>query len=238
MLFGLDPLYLVLALPGLLLGAWAQAKVSRAFKRYSQVPTRRGETGAMVAAAILRDEGIRDVAIEQVSGRLSDHYDPTSRTLRLSPDVYSGRTIAAAGVAAHEVGHALQHAQGYRWLQMRSRLVPVLSITSKAAMPLIMLGFVLMWVGSFTLGQLAIQIGAVLFAGIVLFQLVTLPVEFDASKRALAVLGRQGLLSTQEGQGAKAVLDAAALTYVAAAVSSLLTLVYFLIRAGLLGSRD
>jgi Zn-dependent membrane protease YugP len=236
MFLGLDPLYLMLALPGLLLGLWAQFRVQRAFGHYSQVPISRGLTGAAIAARILEVNGIRDVRIEPAQGFLSDHYDPTSKTLRLSPDVYQGRSVAAAGVAAHEVGHAIQHARGYAFLQMRSALVPVLSLTSTLAMPVFMIGMLLAAIGMFGLGTLAMKVGALLFAGVVVFQLVTLPVEFDASKRALAAIHDGGLVTLPEQRAAREVLNAAALTYVAAAVSSALTLLYFLIRSGLLGS--
>jgi len=232
-----DPLWLVFAAPGMLLAAFAQWRVSSTFRRYAEVATDRGLSGAEVAAAILRVSNIRDVRIEPVPGMLSDHYDPTSKTLRLSPDVYSGRSVSAAGVAAHEVGHALQHAQGYAFLQMRSALVPALSLTSRVAMPALMLGMILAASGS-ALGSLVMYVGIAAFAVMVLFQLVTLPVEFDASKRALVALEQGGIVTQRELGGARSVLSAAALTYVAAAVSSALQLLYFLFRAGLLGGRD
>lgn len=237
-MIGFDPLYLMFALPGMLLAMVAQGMVKSAFGRWSQVPTSRGMTGEAIARAILRVHGIQGVRVEPVQGFLSDHYDPTSRTLRLSPDVYGGRSVAAAGIAAHEVGHAIQHAQGYRWLQLRSQLVPVLSVTSTLAMPVLMGGFLLMSVGSYALGQVAMQLGAVLFAAVVVFQVVTLPVEFDASRRALAAIEQGRLVTAEEHEGAREVLRAAALTYVAAAISSLLTLLYYLYRAGLIGGRD
>lgn len=235
--FGIDPLYVALSLPGMLLGMYAQWRVSRAFSHYSDVGTQRGLSGAETAAAILRASGVSGVRIEGVRGFLADHYDPSSRTLRLSPDVYEGRSIAAAGVAAHEVGHALQHAEGYAFLRMRTALVPVLSVTSTLAMPLVMVGFLLASFGALGLGMLAIKAGAILFTGVVAFQLVTLPVEFDASRRALAVLVDANLLTLDEQRGAREVLSAAALTYVAAAVAAALQLVWFLMRAGLLGRR-
>jgi len=233
-----DPLYLLFAAPGMLLAFWAQYKVKSTFHRYSQVTTRRGWTGAEIADAILRVNQIRDVRIEPTQGFLSDHYDPVAKVLRLSPDVYAGRSVAAAGVAAHEVGHAIQHAQGYRWLMMRSRMVPVLQVTSNMAMPALMIGFLLMAMGQAGLGQLAVLAGIAMFAVLVLFQLVTLPVEFDASRRALLAIEQGGLVTTTEHDGARRVLSAAALTYVAAAVTSALQLLYFLYRAGLLGGRS
>ncbi|MDH5491963.1 MAG: zinc metallopeptidase [Myxococcales bacterium] len=233
----IDPLYLVLAAPGMLLAIWAQIKVKGTFARYAGVRTARGMSGAEVAEAILRAQGVRGVRIERVSGWLSDHYDPRHRALRLSPEVYSGRTIAAAGVAAHEVGHALQHAQAYAWLGMRSALVPVLGIASPLAMPILVIGLILSSYGS-ALGGMIMLLGLGLFGLVVLFQLITLPVEFDASRRALEAIGQAGILSHGELQGARKVLSAAALTYLAAAISALLTLLYFLIRSGLLGGRS
>jgi Zn-dependent membrane protease YugP len=235
-MFFFDPLYLLLAAPGFLLAMWAQAKVKRAFNHFSRIATSRGMTGADVATAILREKGIRGVRIEPTRGWLSDHYDPRSRTLRLSPDVFAGRSIAAAGVAAHEVGHAIQHAEAYMWLQMRSNLVPVLGITSKLAMPALVIGLILSSMGS-ALGQGIMLVGLVLFAAMVLFQIVTLPVEFDASRRALLAIEHGGIVTGTELAGARQVLNAAALTYVAAAVQSIMTLLYFLIRSGLLGGR-
>ncbi|MBC7173877.1 MAG: zinc metallopeptidase [Polyangiaceae bacterium] len=234
-----DPLYLLLAAPGMLLALWAQFKVKRNFARYSQVALSRGLSGAEIAQAILRVENVPGVRIEQTHGMLSDHYDPTSRTLRLSEDVYHGRSVAAAGIAAHEVGHAIQHARGYAWLNMRSALVPALSVTSNLAMPTLIGGLVLSSMG-LAFGQVVMLAGLVMFGLLVVFQLVTLPVEFDASRRALVAIEQGGIARGQELDGARDVLSAAALTYVAAAVSSLLTLLYFLIRSGLLGgsSRD
>lgn len=231
-----DPLYILFALPGFLLALWAQMKVKSNFARYSEIRTSSGLSGAEVAASILRTEGISGVRIELTPGRLSDHYDPLSRTLRLSPDVYGGRSVAAAGVAAHEVGHAIQHARAYPWLGMRSMLVPVLSFTSPLAMPLLIIGLVLSSGGS-VFGSTLMLVGLVLFAVMVAFQLITLPVEFDASRRALATIEQGRLMSPAELPGARAVLNAAALTYVAAAISSLMTLLYFLLRSGLLGGR-
>ncbi len=219
-----DPLYLIFALPGLLLGLWAQAKVKGAFKKYSRVPTASGMTGAEVAAGILRDGKVDDVKIEQVSGHLSDHYDPRSRTLRLSPQVYGSDSVAAAGIAAHEAGHALQHKTRYAPLALRSAIVPVAGLGSKLVMPLFIAGLFL---------QMAnLMYAAVfLFTGVVIFQLITLPVEFNASARAKAVLTSSGIVSGDEANGVSAVLNAAAMTYVAAAVTALLQLLYFILRA-------
>jgi Zn-dependent membrane protease YugP len=236
-MFYIDPLYLILAAPGLLLGLWAQWRVRSTFRRYAEVGTRRGLSGAEVASEILRTRGIRDVRIEPVEGWLSDHYDPTQKTLRLSPDVFYGRSVSAAGVAAHEVGHAIQHAEQYAFLGMRSALVPVMTFASPLAVPIIMGGFVLSAFVGTAIGQIVTIAGIALFAMVVLFQIVTLPVEFDASRRAIAAIEQGGILRGDETQGARDVLSAAAWTYVAAAVSAVLTLLYFLIRSGLLGGR-
>ena len=232
-----DPLYMMLMLPGMLLAMWAQYRVKSTFSKYSEVGTQRGWTGAQIAQAILDQKGIRDVRIEPVNGFLSDHYDPRHKVLRLSPDVYQGNSVAAAGVAAHEVGHAIQHAEGYAMLQLRSSLVPVLNITTKLAMPAIFGGFILMSFGQALIGQAAMVIGTILFAVMVLFQLVTLPVEFDASRRALTAIEAGNMVTSSELTGARKVLTAAALTYVAAAISSAMQLLYFVIRSGLLGGR-
>ena len=204
----------------LAMGLWAQRKVKRTFSRWSEVPVRNGMTGAQAAAEVVRASGLRDVEIRAVEGRLSDHYDPRNRTLNLSADVGQAATVAALGVAAHEAGHAIQDARGYAPMRIRQTVVPVASFGSSLAFPIILLGFVF---GSFGL----VNVGLALFSVIVLFQLVTLPVEFDASKRALVALEGQGLLVGDEVAGAQKVLNAAALTYVAGFVAALGQLVYF-----------
>ncbi|MCB9832210.1 MAG: zinc metallopeptidase [Planctomycetes bacterium] len=226
-----DPLYWFIVGPCLLLSFLCSAWVKSSFSKWSQVGARNGMTGAQVAKAILDFNGIRDVSIEQVGGFLSDHYDPRSKTLRLSPQNYGGRSVAALGIAAHEVGHAVQHARAYAWLGFRSALVPLVGIGSNLAIPLIFLGMILHSVG-------LAQIGVVVFGLTTLFTLVTLPVEFDASKRAMVALADGRILVGEELDGARAVLRAAASTYVAAAISSLATLIYFALRTGLLGGRD
>lgn len=231
-----DPLYMAVIGVGMVLSLWASAKTKGTFNKFSQQATRRGLTGAQVAEAILRDNGISDVRIEPVAGKLTDHYDPRNKTLRLSEAVYGSRSMAAAGVAAHEVGHAIQHAHAYGPLKFRSLWVPVASFGSGLSM-LIITAAILLGGAATVLGQTAAVIGVALFATTTLFTLVTLPVEFDASRRALASLQRGGYMATDELKGAKSVLDAAALTYVAAAVSSILTLLYFAFRLGLLGGR-
>ncbi len=208
-----DPLYLLIAAPALLLSVGAQFWVKSAFARYGKVPNRRGITGAEAARRILHAAGLGHVRIEAAQGFLSDHYDPRGTVLRLSPDVYGQSTLAAVGVAAHEAGHALQDARGYQAMQLRSALVPVASIGSTLAMPLLMFGFLLQ-------AAALVKVGVLLFAAVVAFQLVTLPVEFNASSRALQALGGVGVLSADELPGARKVLSAAAMTYVAAAIAA------------------
>ena len=224
-----DPIYLLFVLPGLALSLWASARTKSAFKKYSQVRTMRGLTGAQAAQELLRGAGITDVSIVQSRGMLSDHYNPVTKTLALSDGVYASNSVAAVGVAAHEAGHALQHACHYSPLWVRSALVPTAKIGSS-------IGYIVMALGLY-FSQEMVAVGAVLFAGVLLFQIVTLPVEFNASSRAKALIVQQGIISVQEREGVDKVLNAAALTYVAAAVSTLLTLLYFLWRSGLLGGR-
>lgn len=230
-------LWLILVGPALLFALWAQMKVKNAFAKYSQIGTSSGLSGAEAAAAVLQTQGIpveigasegnpsipHAVAIARTQGFLSDHYDPRSRVLRLSPNVYEGRSLASVGVACHEAGHALQHAQGYAPLAVRSNLVPIASFGSWGAFPIIFLGFLLA-------KPALIILGLVAFSAIVVFQIVTLPVEFNASKRAKRALYEMGIVrGTAEQQGVAAVLDAAALTYVAAAASSVATLLYYVV---------
>jgi Zn-dependent membrane protease YugP len=213
-------LFLVCAGVPLLLGLWAQLRVKRTFSRFSQVPTHSGLTGAQAAEAVLRTSGLPDVSIRPVSGSLTDHYDPRSRTLNLSQDVGQAATVAAVGVAAHEAGHAIQDSAGYRRCASARRSFPRPSSASPLWFLPVFLGLI---IGSTGL----VNVGLILFLAIVIFQLVTLPVEFDASRRALVALEGQALLTPPEVDGARAVLNAAALTYVAAFVASLGQLVYF-----------
>lgn len=227
-----DPMYLVLVmLPGLLISGAASLMVRSAFSRYSRVGSMRNITGAQAAQAMLDHAGIHDVTIVPTQGFLSDHYNPTNKTLALSPDVYQSTSVAAIGVACHEAGHALQHAHGYVPLWLRSALVPAAGIGSN-------LGYLVMIVGFVLTSQTTILIGAALFSLVVLFQIVTLPVEFDASARAKREVVAQGILYPEEQVGVNRVLNAAAMTYVAAAVSSILTLLYYLMRAGVFGGSD
>lgn len=226
-----DPLYLIIIAPGLILSLWASWKVKSSFAKYSSVRSLRGLTGAEAASEILRAKGLTDVKVVRAQGFLSDHYNPLTKTLALSEQVYSSPSVAAIGVAAHEAGHALQHAQNYAPLWVRSMLVPTANIGSS-------LGYLVMLVGLLLLSPSVVLLGAILFSMVLLFQLVTLPVEFDASRRAKQLVLEQGIILEREREGMDKVLNAAALTYVAAAVSTLLTLLYFLMRAGLLGGRD
>jgi uncharacterized protein len=221
--FGGIGVYLLFALPALLLGLWAQWKVQRAFRQNAEVRTARGLTGAQVARSVLEGNGLTNVRVERVQGFLSDHYDPRGRVLRLSPDVYHGQSLSAAGVAAHEAGHALQHAQGYSFLQLRSAMVPAVQIGS-------WIGPIVFMIGLFMAGAMGTTlawVGVALFAAVALFALVTLPVEFDATRRAKQQLVSSGIIIGNEMRGVNAVLDAAAMTYVAGAVQAISTLLYY-----------
>jgi Zn-dependent membrane protease YugP len=220
-MFG-TPLFWLFALPGLLLGFIAQARVRSAFNRYSKVGTLRNVSGAQVARQLLDEQGLYDVVIEETKGFLSDHYDPRSKVLRLSSEVYRTPSIAAAGVAAHEMGHALQDSGGYFPLQIRSAIVPAAQFGSTLA-PWLFIGGLLL-----NLTSLA-WVGVIMFGAAVVFTLVTLPVEFDASRRAKRLLSSSGVLVGDEIKGVDKVLDAAALTYVAAAVSAVGQLLYYVL---------
>ena len=204
----------------LLFGLWAQMKVKRTFEKYSKVAPRNGMSGAQAAAAVLRSSGLPDLRIRPVDGRLTDHYDPRNRTLNLSGDVGERSSLAALGVAAHEAGHAIQDARSYLPMRIRQTLVPAATIGQSLWFLPVVIGLIVGATGLVT-------VGLVLFAAVVLFQLVTLPVEFDASRRALVALEGQGLLAADEVPGARAVLGAAALTYVAGFVAALGQLLYF-----------
>ena len=226
---------MLVILVGLGLSLWASAKTKGTFNRYSRVRTRRGWTGAQVAEQILRDNDIHDVTVEAVRGTLTDHYDPRSKTLRLSEPVYASQSISAVGVAAHEVGHAIQHATGYAPLKFRSAWVPVAGYGTNLGFILILIAF---FMGGAAAGGAATTMawaGIALFSASTIFTLITLPVEFDASSRALATLETRGYLTQEEMGGAREVLNAAAMTYVAAFIASLLVLLYWAFRLGLLG---
>jgi Zn-dependent membrane protease YugP len=224
--FFFNPLYLLFSLPALILGLWAQSRVRSAFAKYSKVRAASGLTGAQAARKILDANGLQSVMIERVSGNLSDHYDPRSKTLRLSEAVYGTPSLAAVGVAAHESGHALQDKAHYGPLALRSTLVPTVQIGSWLGPIIFLAGFFLTGVLG-TFGTTIAWIGVAVFGLTAIFAIVTLPVEFDASKRAKLLLVSTGAVAPQEMQGVNAVLDAAALTYVAAALQAIMTLLYY-----------
>jgi len=223
-----DPMYLLFLAPGVLLSLWASFKVKSTFRQYSEVPARSGLSGAQAAKELLHQKGIHDVTVEEVQGFLSDHYDPFHKVLRLSPDVYRGRSLASLGVAAHEAGHAIQHATGYGPLKFRSLVVKPAQFGSN-------IGGYLCAFGIMLASTQMVWIGVVLFSMFVIFTLITLPVEFNASSRAVQVLETSGMITRSEVDGTNAVLNAAAMTYVAGAISAIMQLLYFLIRAGILG---
>ena len=222
-MFYFDPLWLVFAVPGLLLGIWAQIKLSHAYSKYIRVPVDSGLTGAEAAREILDRAGLNDVPVEEIPGHLNDHYDPTKRALFLSSDNFHGQTVAAVGVAAHESGHALQHQAAYGLFRARMALVPATQFASMAYTGIFFAGFIFR-----SFFPTFIWIAVILFSVMTLFQLVTLPVEYDASRRAKEQLFRLGLVHEHERAGVAKVLDAAALTYVAALVSAVMQLLYLL----------
>jgi Zn-dependent membrane protease YugP len=222
-MFFFNPLYLVFALPALLLGLWAQYKVKGAFNQYSRVRSALGLSGAEIARRVLDFNGLHSVQVEQVGGFLSDHYDPRHKTLRLSPEVYSSNSLAAAGVAAHEAGHAIQDKQGYSALKFRTSMVPGVQVGSWLGPIIFLVGYFM----SSTYGDTLAWVGLALFGLTALFALVTLPVEFDASRRAKESLVVQGILRQDEMVGVNKTLDAAALTYVAAAIQAVMTMLYY-----------
>lgn len=227
----LDPLYFLVLAPAFLLSAWAAFTTRARFEKYSRVPNHRRISGAQAARYILDRNGLSDVRIEPARGMLSDHYDPIHRVVRLSEDVYYGGSVASLAVAAHEVGHAIQHQRKYLPLVARNMAIPVANIGSNLGWFLILIGFVLS-------ASSMIWAGVVLFSATVAFQVVTLPVELDASQRAKAELERLAIVGPSEKGGVKKVLTAAAMTYVGAALTGILTLLYFLIRLGVFSPRE
>lgn len=223
-----DPMYFVFLAPGMLLAAWAKWRVSSAYAQGSQILSNRNLTGAQAAQAIMDAEGVSGVTIEPIRGQLTDHYDPRGKVLRLSEGVYGSTSLAALGIAAHEVGHAIQDAHKYTPLVVRNLIVPVAGFGSQAA-------FIVMIAGALLNMTNLVFIGVGLFSTVVVFQLVNLPVEFDASRRARAALAMTGMVSPDEDQTVGKVLNAAAMTYVAATLTSILTLLYYCFRLGLLG---
>ena len=222
--------YLIFMLPAIIVAGAATIYTKMTFSKYSKVRSASGYTGAQAAREMLESQGVNDVAIESVDGFLSDHYDPSSKTLRLSPEVYGSNSLSAIGVACHEAGHALQHARHYAPLMLRTTLVPAAQVGSWGSYIVLMLGF---WIGS--LGF--IKLGILLFSLTVVFSIITLPVEWNASARAKALMTTSGIVSFDERLMAGRVLNAAFLTYVAAVFTSLMTLLYYLLRSGLLGGR-
>ena len=233
----MDPMYFAFVIPGFLFSMYAQYLVKSRFNKYSQIPTTRGYTGAQAAQMLLDRAGIHDVEIVRVEGFLSDHYNPVNKHLALSPPVFDSTSVAAIGVATHEAGHAIQHATGYKWLAYRLMVVPAVQFGSPIGTWGMMGGLMLMYAGM-TIGTWIFIAGAIAFSMLLLFQLITLPVEFNASARAKALVVEAGIIGHQESEGVEKVLSAAAMTYVAAFVSTLLTLLYFLWRSGLLGGSD
>ena len=222
-MFWIDWPYLVLVVPMLIISMWAQLKVKTTYNKYSKVYARMGLTAEMAVRKILDSNGLFNVGITRTPGELTDHYDPRSNTIALSDSVYGSTSVAAIGVAAHEAGHAIQHAVGYAPIKLRTALVPITNFGSRLSMPLFIIGLILS-------SQPLAYAGIVLFSLTVIFQLVTLPVEFNASRRALAALTTHGGLSESDRKGAKKVLTAAAMTYVAALVTSFMQILYYLSR--------
>lgn len=229
--YGIDMTYIVLVMPALIFAMYAQTKVNSTFNKYRAVGNRNGYTGAEIARRILDMNGLQKVVVERVSGNLTDHYDPKANVVRLSDATYSSTSVAAIGVAAHEVGHAVQHAEGYSPIKVRNAIVPVVQIASYAAWPLAIFGVL------FSFSGLA-NFGVILFGLVVLFQLITLPVEFNASGRALKTLGDKQILNGEELAASKKVLSAAAMTYVASAVVAIANLLRLLSIVGFGRSRD
>lgn len=230
-MFYFDPIYIIFAIPGLLLALYASFKTKSTFSKYSKIASANGLTGAEAAYRLLQNAGIDDVSIEEINGFLSDHYDPTAKKLRLSTKVYGSNSMSAIGVACHEAGHAIQHQVGYAMLGLRSALVPATSVSSWLSYIVIILGFMMQ-------SQSFILLGAMIFSATVLFSIITLPVEWDASTRAKKLMVSTGIVPQNQVHYAADVLNAAFLTYVAAAVSSLLTLAYYLMRAGIFSGGD
>lgn len=234
--YGFDTTYLFLVLPCVILSIWASLNVKNTFKKYSKSFSANGLTGAQAAQRVLQANGVTNVRIERVNGHLTDHYDPRSNLIRLSDQVYGNTSIAAIGVACHEAGHAVQHATGYAPIKLRSAIIPVTNIGSRLAMPLILLGILFSYLGNFSYTLVYIGIGC--FALTLLFELITLPVEFNASNRAIQAIDKQNILSKEELKGAKKTLQAAALTYIAAAAVSLAQLLRLILLFGNKRRRD
>lgn len=219
---------IIILIPAIIFTMLAQAKVNGNFRRYSKVRTERHVTGAQAARKVLDANGLDDVRIEQISGSLTDHYDPRDRVLRLSQSVYGVDSVAAVGVACHEAGHALQHAESYAPLKLRNGIVPVVNLASKLSWPLILVGIVLLGAGNYQMGDTLFFIGVITFTAVIVFHAITLPVEFNASSRALSQMEGLGIVNEDEHKGAKKVLQAAAMTYVAALATAIANLLRIL----------
>ena len=231
-IFGMFDPTVILLIPAILLTLYAQGKVTRAYRVFSGVANRRGITGAQAARRILDANGLSNVRIEMTGGTLTDHYDPKGRVMRLSPQVYNDSSIASVSIAAHESGHAIQHGTGYGLLSFRNAIVPLVNVVSTLSWPLLLAGIVIAGTGRITTWNLIFDIGILFFAGVVVFHLVTLPVELNASNRAIAQLQQLGSVGADETKGAKKVLSAAAMTYVAALATAVLNLVRLLLIRG------
>lgn len=234
--YGIDWTYLVFVIPCLIISLWASASVKNTFHKYSQQYSLRRMTGADAAMQVLRSHGIQNVRIEQVSGNLTDHYDPRSNVIRLSDSVYGSTSTAAIGVACHEAGHAVQYAQNYGPIKLRAAIIPITNFGSKLAMPLILVGILLSFLGNFS--YLLVDLGIACFSLSLVFQLITLPVEFNASRRAIQAIESTGILSQSELIGAKKTLRAAAMTYVAATAVALAQLLRLIVLFGGRRRRD
>ena len=234
--YGFDWTYIVLVLPCLILSLWASSSVNHTFKKYSTQYSARRITGADAAARVLRNNGVHNVRIERVAGNLTDHFDPRTNVIRLSDSVYDSTSTAAIGVACHEAGHAVQYATHYAPIKLRAAIIPITNFGSKLAMPLILLGIVLSFMGNFS--YTLVYLGIACFGLSLVFQLITLPVEFNASRRAIRAISDSGILSQQELAGAKKTLKAAAMTYVAATAVALVQLLRLIVLFGGRRRRD
>ena len=234
--YGFDWTYLVIVLPCILLSMWASSSVNSTFNRYAKVMSIRHITGADAAQRVLSANGVRGVRIERVSGNLTDHFDPRTNVIRLSDSVYSSTSVAAIGVACHEAGHAVQYAEHYAPIKLRAAIIPITNIGSKLAMPLILLGIVLSYLGSFS--YTLVYLGIACFGLSLVFQLITLPVEFNASRRAISAIEQGNILTPEEQRGAKKTLKAAAMTYVAATAVALAQLLRLILLFGGRRRRD
>lgn len=230
-MFYYDPT-MILLIPAMIFALYAQSKVKSSYRRFADVRNKRGMTGAQAARTILDNNGLRDVKIEMVSGTLSDHYDPRNRVMRLSPRVFNEPSVASVSIAAHESGHAIQHANGYAPLKIRNTIVPVVNLGSMLSWPLMIIGIVIAGSGNYTRGYFIMDIGILFFTAVVVFHAITLPVEFNASSRALKQMESLGIVYADESAGAKKVLSAAAMTYVAALATAVVNLLRLLIIRG------